>query len=194
MTAVPEPAVPAARQGTRRRRAVLSGLALVLACITIALATVSLWVHQVVLNTDRFTALASEIVTDPAVIDPVAARVSQQVVTALGVEARIANRLPDPAKPLAGAITVSVQEAIEKRLDNALQDPRVQAALIKVLSLTHERVVALLRDQSDVISVANGYVQLDVFPVDRGRSRAAPDDRAHPRRCRSPGPHHGRGA
>jgi hypothetical protein len=165
MTAVPEPVVPAAKQGTRRRRGVLSGLALVLACITIVLATVGLWVHQVVLNTDRFTALASQIVTDPAVVDPVAARVSQQVVTALGVEQRIANRLPDAAKPLAGAITVSVQEAIEKRLDNALSDPRVQAALVNVLSVTHERVVRLLRDQSDAISVANGYVQLDVFPV-----------------------------
>ena len=103
--------------------------------------------------------------TDPEVIDPVAARVSEQVVTALGVEARIANRLPDAAKPLAGAITVSVQEAIEKRLDNALQNPRVQAALVATLSLTHERLVALLRGQSEVISVANGYVQLDVFPV-----------------------------
>jgi hypothetical protein len=133
--------------------------------LTIVLAALGLWVHQVVLNTDRFTALAGNIVTDPAVIDPVAARVSEQVVTALGVEARIANRLPDAAKPLAGAITVSVQEAIEKRLDNALQNPRVQAALVATLSLTHERLVALLRDQSDVISVANGYVQLDVFPV-----------------------------
>jgi hypothetical protein len=150
---------------TGRRRGVLSGLALVLACLTIVLATAGVWVHQVVLNTDRFTALASDIVTDPAVIDPVATRVSQQVVTALGVEARIASRLPDAAKPLAGAITVSVQEAIEKRLDNALQDPRLQAALVSTLSFTHERVVALLRGQVDAISVSNGYVQLDVFPV-----------------------------
>jgi hypothetical protein len=151
--------------GTRRRRGVLSGLALVLACLTIVLATVGLWVHQVVLNTDRFTALASNIVTDPAVIDPVATRVSQQVVTALGVEERIANRLPDAVKPLAGSITVSVQEAIDKRLDNALQDPRVQAALVNTLAFTHERVVALLRGEVDAISVSNGYVQLDVFPV-----------------------------
>ncbi len=76
MTATPQPASGAGRTGTRRRRSVLSGLALVLACLTIVLAALGLWVHQVVLNTDRFTALASDIVTDPAVIDPVAARVS----------------------------------------------------------------------------------------------------------------------
>src|SRR6478736_2589525 len=119
--------------GTRRRRGVLSGLALVLACLTIVLATVGLWVHQ--------------------------------VVPALGVEELIANRLPDAVKPLAGSITVSVQEAIDKRLDNALQDPRVQAALVNTLAFTHERVVALLRGEVDAISVSNGYVQLDVFPV-----------------------------
>ena len=163
--AAPQPKNVKSGTATRRRRSVLSGLALVLACLTIVLATVGVWVHQVVLNTDRFTALASDIVTDPTVIDPVATRVSQQVVTALGVEARIASRLPDAIKPLAGSITVSVQEAIDKRLDNALQDPRVQAALVNTLAFTHERVVALLRGQVDAISVSNGYVQLDVFPV-----------------------------
>ena len=37
------------------RRRVLSGVALLLACLTILLATVAVWVHQVAFNTDRFT-------------------------------------------------------------------------------------------------------------------------------------------
>src|SRR5262245_42248097 len=72
-----EPASAAAPTG--RRRSVLAGISLVLACLTILLATVAVWAHQVAFNTDRFTALAANAVDDPEVIDPLAARISNQV-------------------------------------------------------------------------------------------------------------------
>src|SRR5262245_66515600 len=86
---------PAEVRTTRRRRRVLAGIALVLACLTILITTVALWAHQVAFNTDRFTALVENVIDDPAVIDPVSANVSAQVVTALDVQSRIGQRLPD---------------------------------------------------------------------------------------------------
>jgi hypothetical protein len=154
-----------AKAGTRRRRGVLSGLALILACLTIVVATSAVWVHQVALNTDRFTALVTDVVAKPEVIDPVAAAVSNKVVTALDLETRIADRLPDLAKPLARPMTLAVQQAIEKRLQTALANPKVQTALLKTLSFAHEHLVALLRGQGEAITTSNGYVQLNVFPV-----------------------------
>ena len=59
-----------------RRRSVLAGISLVLACFTILVATIAVWAHQVAFNTDRFTALASNALEQPEVIDPLAARVS----------------------------------------------------------------------------------------------------------------------
>jgi hypothetical protein len=85
---------------TSRRRRVLSGIALVLACLAIVVTTVGIWTHQVALNTNRFSALIEDVVTDPAVTDPVSARISTQVVDALGVQARLETRLPDALKPL----------------------------------------------------------------------------------------------
>ncbi len=148
-----------------RRRRVLAGTALVLACLSILITTVAVWTHQVAFNTDRFTALAGTVISEPAVIDPLSARISAQVVTALDVQSRVEARLPDAAKPLAGAITVTVRDAIDKRLQVALANPKIQAALIKTMSFMHARVMNLLRDQPGAVSVVDGYVQVEVFPV-----------------------------
>ncbi len=148
-----------------RRRRLLSGLALVLACLSILLSTVAVWAHQVAFNTERFTALTANVLAQPELIDPLSARISAQVVESLGVEERIAARLPDLAKPLAASIALAVQEAIDKRLQVALANPDVQQALLKTVSFTHARIMNLLRDKSDAVSVVDGYVVIEVFPV-----------------------------
>jgi hypothetical protein len=150
---------------TRRRRRVLAGIALVLACLTILVTTVAVWAHQVAFNTDRFTSLVSNVIDEPAVIDPLSANVSAQVVTALDVQARIEQRLPDAMKPLAASITLTVQDAIANRLQKALDNPRIQQALVTTISVAHEKVMNLLRDRSDAVQVVNGYVVIDVWPV-----------------------------
>ena len=158
-------AVETADRRTSRRRRVMSAIALVLACLSIVVTTVGIWTHQVALNTNRFSTLIETVVTDPAIVEPVSARISTQVVDALDVQGRLETRLPDALKPLAGALTASVRNAIDTRLRVAFQDPRIQAALVNSLSFTHTQVVRLLRDEFDAVGVADGYVTLDVFPV-----------------------------
>ncbi len=148
-----------------RGRRILAGIVLVLACLSILFSTVAVWTHQVAFKTERFTALVSTVIADPAVIDPLAARISVQVVDALDVQTRIANRLPDIAKPLAPALTTQIQEAIDRRLQVALANPKVQAALTKTIAFAHERIMNLLRGNSDAISVVDGYVTVEVWPV-----------------------------
>jgi hypothetical protein len=155
----------AVNRRTSRRRRILSGVALVLACLSILVTTVAIWTHQVALNTNRFTALIDDVTSDPAVTDPISARISTQVVDALDVQARLEARLPDALQPLAGTLTVAIQERIDERLRVALQNPQVHEALVRGLSFTHAQVVSLLRGQTDAIAVVDGYVTLDVFPV-----------------------------
>lgn len=155
----------AANPRTSRRRRILSGIALFLACLSILVTTLAVWTHQVALNTDRFSALIADVASDPAVTDPISARISTQVVDALDVQARLESRLPDALKPLAGTLTVAIRDRIDERLRVALQNPRIQAALVGSLSFTHQLVVRLLRGESDVVSIEDGYLTLDVFPL-----------------------------
>ena len=136
-----------------------------LACLTILLTTLVVWTHQVALNANRFTYLVENVVTDPAVTDPISKRISIQVVDALGVQERLEARLPDAIKPLAGALAASVTERIDQRLKVALQDSRLQGALVGTLGFTHAQIVRLLRGETDNLAVTDGYVTLDVFPV-----------------------------
>ena len=137
-----------------------------LACLTILVTTVAVWTHQVALNTDRFTSLVSNAVTEPAVTDPIATRISVQVVDALDVQApprgtppgRASSRWPVPW-------TAAVTERIDERLKVALQDPRLQNALVGTVSFTHAQLVRLLRGETENLSIVDGYLTLDVFPV-----------------------------
>jgi hypothetical protein len=155
---------PMDKHSGRGRRA-LALVALVLACLVIVAATIGVWARQTLLNTDRFTALAAEIVDEPVIIDPVSDRVSTQVVESLGIEAKVAEVLPGPSTVLAPAIATAVQEAIDNRLQQALANPQFQQALLATVSTTHSRVVALLRDESTNLTVIDGYVYLNVFPI-----------------------------
>ena len=160
---VTDPPSPARRSsGTRRFLAIA---ALVLACLAILTSTVAVWTHQVALNTNRFTALVTDVASEPALIEPVSSRVSTRVVDALGVEARIAETLPGPTKALAPALTIAIRDAIDRRLQVALADPRVQAGLVKTLSFTHQRVVNVLRNDVDAMTIEDGYVYVDVWTI-----------------------------
>jgi len=158
-------AVDSVKPRSGRRRPILAGVALIFACLAILLATVAVWAHQVAFNTERFTALTVGVMAEPELIDPMSALISAQVVAALDVQGRIEARLPGPTKALAPALTVSIRDAIDKRLQVALTNPKIQAALVKTLSFTHARIMNLLRDKSDAASVADGYVQIEIFPV-----------------------------
>ncbi len=148
-----------------RRRSVLAGISLVLACITIVVATVAVWAHQVALNSDRFTALASDVLDDPEVIDPLAARISTQVVTTLDVQSRLANVLPERVTAIAGPVTLALQDGLTRRLETLLAEPRMQQALTRTLAFAHERVMNLLRDRAEAVTVVDGQVVLEVYPA-----------------------------
>ena len=160
-----EPAASPSAAPGRRSHSVLAGIALLLACLTIVLASVATWTHQVALNTDRFTAIVSDVVDDPAFIDPIATKISQKVITALDVQTRLDDQLPGPSKLLAGTMTAAVQGVIERQLGQALENPTVRQALLTSVSFTHARLVRFLRGDSTALTIVDGQVQLNVFPV-----------------------------
>ena len=153
------------RRRVTRRRSVLAGISLVLACITILVATVALWAHQVAFNTDRFTALAANALDQPEVIDPLAARISTQVVTALDVQVRLENVLPERVTAIAGPVTLALQDGLTRRLETLLAEPRMQQALTRTLAFAHTRVMNLLRDRAEAATVVDGQVVLEVYPA-----------------------------
>ena len=165
MTTATSPTNEPAPTGVRRRRSVLAGISLVLACLAILIATVAVWSHQVAFNTQRFTALAGNALDDPEVIQPLSARISAQVVDALDVQSRLANVLPDRVTAIAGPVTLALQDGLTRRLETLLAEPRMQQALTRTLAFAHERVMNLLRDQAQAVTDLDGQVVIEVYPA-----------------------------
>jgi hypothetical protein len=149
----------------RRRRSVLAGISLVLACLAILFATAAVWSHQVAFNTERFTALASDALDDPEVIQPLSSRISAQVVDALDVQSRLAGVLPDRVTAIAGPVTLALQDGLTRRLETLLAQPRMQEALTRTLAFAHERVMNLLRDRAQAVTDMDGRVVIEVYPA-----------------------------
>jgi hypothetical protein len=165
VTTATSPTIEPAPAPVRRRRSVLAGISLVLACLAILVATVAVWSHQVAFNTQRFTALAGNALDDPEVIDPLSARISAQVVSALDVQSRLENVLPDRVTAIAGPVTLALQDGLTRRLETLLAEPRMQQALTRTLAFAHERVMNLLRGQAQAVTDLDGQVVIEVYPA-----------------------------
>ena len=156
-----------AMRGRRRPRArsLLAGLLLVLGSISVAICGVTVWAHQVLLNSDRYAALVADVSDDPAVIDAVSSKVATGVVTAVDVQGRLEQVLPGPAAIIAAPITDQIEQKLEEIVGKVLVSQQFQTVWIDANRVLHQKVVAFLRGDSTVLQTRDGVVYLDVYPL-----------------------------
>ena len=166
-----EPEAPAPRPV----RGIASWILTVLAAIAVTAAVIGLWVHQTVFETDQFMAAVAPVVESESVQQVVSDRLSDEVLEALDLEARVEDTIAGAATGLTDAIAdalgLSASQAERlQRLDAGLQrlaapisaglESRIREAvftfvasasgsglLVDVIAVAHERVVLLLRDE-----------------------------------------------
>ena len=158
-------AQPAETRAPGRSRRILSGIALVLACLTILVTTVAVWRTRSCstrIASPRSSARSSTSRPSSTRLPRRSARRSSRGSTS---RPGSNSRLPDAVKSLAAPLTLAFGDALEKRLQVALRDSRIQTALVRTVSFAHARVMNLLRDKPESVSVVDGYIVIDVFPV-----------------------------
>lgn len=143
----------------------LLGLLFVLACLGVTLSIIAVWAHQTVLSTDRFVAVVGRVVEEPEVQAFAADRIARQVVVAGDVEERIAETLPPRQAFLAVPLTSAIERVLEERLTSLFARERAQSAMLTAMGAAHRRMVAVLRGDSDIISVEGTTVTIDLLPL-----------------------------
>ncbi|WP_432013061.1 hypothetical protein [Streptomyces cucumeris] len=136
----PVPSAPAGRDGPgwwpcgpgRLVRSVLSALLILLACLLVPASVLTVWVHDNVLNTDRFVATVAPLATDRAIQDTAVQRVGEVVDLrrdSREFTAGIADWMRDQGLPPKAADTV---EGLAPQWDSALDQAvrRVAAHLV----------------------------------------------------------------
>ena len=158
-------------------RPVASWILAVLASVAIAAAVLTVWVHQTILDTERFVSAVEPALESEAVQDAMSAYLADQVVTALDVENRVDAIVTGAGDALADALADALdlsatqrarlegldlglsgladrsprdsRPRIRDRIDAFVSDPAFTDALLQVVTVAHERTVHLLRDELD---------------------------------------------
>ncbi len=177
-------------------RPVASWILAVLASVAIAAAVLTVWVHETVLDTERFVSAVEPALESAAVQDAMSAYLADQVMTALDVENRVDAIVTGAGDALADALAdalglTTAQRALLNRVDLGLGDlgapiaaglesriterihafvsnPEFTDILLEVVTVAHERTVALLRDELDQlpnIVISEGEVRLNLVPI-----------------------------
>jgi hypothetical protein len=152
------------RKGSRLRSTLVSVL-VVLTCISVVVTGVAWWVHYSVFNTKGYINLVGPIGKDPQAIKNLSDYVAGQVVTATDLQAKTAAALPTNAQFLAGPISSGVTTFIANGTNKVLSTPQAYDLWIKINTVAHEQIVALLRGQTTYTYIQGSDVKLDTLPL-----------------------------
>lgn len=155
-------------RSTRRNRwrRVVSGLLAVLAALATALALTTVWSVRTLTNTDLFVDRVAPILEDQQVADAIGTAAAGELVSALDLEQRLADRLPAELAVLAGPVTTAAQGYLADGIATLVETPRVQSAWEASLAAGHRLTIRILSG-SDSAAVENvdGTVVLDLTPI-----------------------------
>ena len=159
-TAVATPA----RRPSRTRR-LLVGLLVLLCCLAVVVSGVTVWLHYTVINTNGYMNLVGPIGKDPQAIQNLSGYIAGQAVTATDLQARVAAALPPKAQLFAGPITGAVESFITKGTTKVLSSPKAYDLWLQINRAGHEKVVALLRGQTNNVYIQGSDVNLNLLPL-----------------------------
>lgn len=146
-------------------RAALVWLLAVLACLAAATSTAGIWAHEELLSTDRWRHTVERVAQDPEVAQAVSTRVSAEIVTALGIERRAREGLPERIQFLAPALDEATRELLQSQLDRLLRSEEFQGAWVQAMTIAHREAVGILRNQGTVVRADDGVVTLNLFAL-----------------------------
>ena len=161
----PAPDAPARK---RRGRGIATVVLVVVASILFAAAVPGMWARNTVLDTDRYVTLVSDIAEEPAVQARLAERITDATFQSLDVEDRLQSVLESIAPrlgALAAPITEGVRERIRVRVEDLLASDRFQELWADVNRVAHDRIVAVLEGDAEIVRLVDGAVTLNTLPM-----------------------------
>lgn len=159
----PSPEPVAARHGFRR---FMAGSCVLIACILLILSIYVVFIQQTVLNTDRYTANMKEIIKDPGVKKAVSAYTTEELFTALEVQKRISDVLPEKIRIAAVPATTWLKGFTSQQIETLLGTKQFQDIWVRINETAHKSIVAELRGETKQLKKAeNGTVYIDLMPI-----------------------------
>jgi hypothetical protein len=137
--------------------------ALVVAASLLAfLAVFAVWANRQALETDTWTETSTELLEDEDIRTAVAGFLVDELYANVDVEAELRERLPPEAAALAGPAAGGLRELANRVAVEALARPRVQELWEEANRRAHERLLAVIEGESEVLQVEGDTATLDL--------------------------------
>jgi hypothetical protein len=123
------------------------------------------YIRYQALDTDTVQGTASELIADPEIRNQVAATLADELFANVDVEAALRERLPPAQQGLAGPIAGAISLGADNAARRLLERPRIQELWVRVVTLAHRNLIAVLEDEAGPIRTEGGNLVLDLRPL-----------------------------
>jgi len=151
-----------------RLRRIFAPILVALAVVVFTITVPAVWAQRTALNTDRYVATITPLADDPAVQRSIATRLTDAVFNALNVQEVISNTLSTiggRATLLAAPLTNAVHGFVEDQVLKVVQSDAFRTFWVEANRFVHTQVLAVLKGESDTVSVVDGKVQMNLVPL-----------------------------
>lgn len=148
-----------------RRRGLLTFSLVVLGTIAGFLAVFAIWAKRQVLETDSWVETSTELLEDGDIQQSLSTFIGDTLFESVDVAGELEARLPPQAKALAGPAAGGLRELTDRITLRALEGPRVQALWEEANRRAHEALIAIVKDEGDLVETGDGTVSVDVAAI-----------------------------
>jgi hypothetical protein len=150
----------APRRLPRWRRALVA-IFVIVSVVLVPLAGLSVWVRNLVLDTDKYVETVAPLGKEKAITDLVAERATDRLFKQVDVAAEAKDALPERAQFLAGPLSTGVETFVREAAKRALASEQFATVWREANRRAHTLVVKALTDEGNV-SIKNDKVVLDL--------------------------------
>ena len=143
-------------------RGAAATVASVLFVVLAFLSVPALWVHNVMLDSQKFTDITVEATTDPTTAAALGDAAGTAFVTGLNLEQRLAAILPDRLTVIAGPVADGIQHGITTRTTNLLTSEGFASTWRTAIQGLYERFLAVMRGTAPNATLNGSTLTIDV--------------------------------
>lgn len=137
---------------------------LVVGAVLAPITMTSLFVRNIVLDTDKYVETVSPLGSDPAIRAAAVTRVTDTIMSAVDVPSVLDSTLPGPLQVISGPVEAAVRSMVAETTENVLASERFAQIWDDANRVAHQSITKLLTD-TDLRELPDGRVVVDLTPV-----------------------------
>jgi len=147
-----------------RVRGWIAAILVVFAVLFAIVTAVAWWSNSLLLDTDTYVNTVAPILKDEQVTKAAGEVVADETIKATDLERRLEQIDPSEIGVVAVPVTEEIRAELAQSVTDLLRTETAYSAWETILRFSHEQLVALLRDESDVAQIKGDKVQVDLVP------------------------------